>query len=98
MEPGYEKHHRPAVRQSRRPADSSRGCPRSAYLDVFAGAAGLTYGQAKFMDLPPRQNHHPLGHRDVVAGSLEIARLRQVQYIRRLIESRPMPNAFPTSR
>jgi hypothetical protein len=96
MEPGYENI-----------TDRLSGAPgtrrlqavdvrRTAYLDVFAGAAGLTYGQGEVYGFNA-------GGRVITRWgtemswqeALKLPASGQMQYIRRLIESRPMLERTP---
>jgi hypothetical protein len=69
---------------------------RTAYLDVFAGAAGLTYGQGEVYGFNA-------GGRVITRWgtemswqeALKLPASGQMQYIRRLIESRPMLERTP---
>jgi hypothetical protein len=96
MEPGYENI---TDRLSGNP-DARRlqavDVRRSAYLDAFAGAAGITYGQGEVYSFAPG------GRIDARWGTtmpwkeaLKLPASGQVQYIRRLIESRPMLERIP---
>lgn len=96
MEPGYENI-----------TDRLSGAPdarrlqavdvrRTEYLDVFAGAAGLTYGQGEVYGFAPG------GRVDARWGTtmswkeaLKLPASGQMQYIRYLIESRPMLERTP---
>jgi len=96
MEPGYENI-----------TDRLAGTPgarrlqavdvrRSAYLDVFAGAAGLTYGQGEVYGFAPGGTVTTRwGTAMSWKEALKLPASGQVQYIRRLIESRPMLERIP---
>jgi hypothetical protein len=96
MEPGYEN----ITDQLSGNPDSRRlqavDVRRSAYLDAFAGAAGLSYGQGEVYSFAPG------GRIDARWGTtmswkeaLKLPASGQVQFIRRLIESRPMLERVP---
>ena len=96
MEPGYENI---TDRLSGNP-DARRlqavDVRRTAYLNVFAGAAGLTYGQGEVYGFNA-------GGRVITRWgtemswqeALKLPASGQMQYIRRLIESRPMLERMP---
>ena len=96
MEPGYENI-----------TDRLSGTPgarrlqavdirRSAYLDVFAGAAGLTYGQGEVYGFNPGGKVITRwGTAMSWKEALKLPASGQVQYISRLIESRPMLERMP---
>ncbi len=85
------KHHRPALVGTpgarRLQAVDVR---RSAYLDVFAGAAGLTYGQGEVYGFAPGGAVTTRwGTAMSWKEALKLPASGQVQYIRELVESRP---------
>jgi hypothetical protein len=96
MEPGYENI-----------TDRLSGAPgarrlqavdvrRSAYLDVFAGAAGLTYGQGEVYGFAPGGTVTTRwGTAMSWKEALKLPASGQVQFIRRLVASRPMLERMP---
>lgn len=92
-EPGYENITDRLIRDNpNAPRIMARDVRRSAYLAVFAGAAGHTYGNGevyefwspeKGVTLPGWAAGLPF------AESLKLPGSEQIQYVRRLIESRP---------
>ena len=99
MEPGYENITDRLVRSN---PDARRiaavDVRRSAYLAVFAGAAGHTYGNGEVYEF------WSPGGRGAMPGwaaqlpwreSLKLPASSQVQYVRYLIESRPMLERMP---
>jgi hypothetical protein len=71
---------------------------RSAYLAVFAGAAGHTYGNGEVYEFwSPGTQHRLPGWAAQLPWreSLELPGSSQMQYLRRLIESRPMLLRIP---
>ena len=93
MEPGYENITNNLVRDNpKAPRIMADDVRRSAYLAVFAGAAGHTYGNGEVYEFwSPEQGVAPAGW---AAGlpfreSLKLPGSGQVQYLRYLIESRP---------
>lgn len=99
MEPGYENitdglvRDNPAAR--RIGADDVR---RSAYLAVFAGAAGHTYGNGEVYEFWSTNASRPLpgwGAGLDWRRSLHLPGSSQLQYLRYLIESRPMLLRIP---
>jgi hypothetical protein len=100
MEPGYENITDRLVRDN---PDAKRiaavDVRRSAYLAVFAGAAGHTYGNGEVYEFyhpnpngPPGAGWHaPMDWKD----ALKLPGSGQIQYVRRLMESRPMLGRAP---
>jgi len=96
MEPGYENI-----------TDGLAGSPgarriqavdvrRSEYLDVFAGAAGLTYGQGEVYGFNVGGTVTTRwGTAMSWKEALKLPASGQMQYIRRLVESRPMLERIP---
>jgi hypothetical protein len=71
---------------------------RSAYLAVFAGAAGHTYGCGEvyeFWDETQRRGLPGWAAQLPFEKSLNLPGASQMQHLRRLIESRPMLNRIP---
>ena len=99
MEPGYENITNNLVRNNPdAPRIQAVDVRRSAYLAVFAGAAGHSYGQGEVYDF-----FSPGGRRRAPGWSsqmpwkeaLKLPASAQVQYLRYLIESRPMFERVP---
>jgi hypothetical protein len=96
MEPGYENITDGLVGTPGARRIQAVDVRRSAYLDVFAGAAGLSYGQGEVYGFN-------VGGRVITRWgtamswkeALKLPASGQVQYIRRLIESRPMLERTP---
>jgi hypothetical protein len=101
MEPGYENITDRLVRDASAataPRIQAVDIRRSAYLAVFAGAAGHTYGNGEVYEFYP--GGAPTGN----AGwhstmewhdALKLPASGQLQFLRRLIESRPMLERIP---
>jgi hypothetical protein len=96
MEPGYENITDRLVGTPGARRLQAVDVRRSAYLDAFAGAAGLTYGQGEVYSFAPG------GRIDARWGTtmswkeaMKLPASGQVQFIRRLIESRPMLERIP---
>lgn len=98
-EPGYENitdrlvRDNPAARRI-----EAEDVVRSAYLAVFAGAAGHTYGNGEVYEFwDPTQRRGMPGWAAGLAfdESLDLAGASQMRYLRRLIESRPMLTRIP---
>jgi hypothetical protein len=101
MEPGYENITDNLVRTGVTP-DTRRiqavDVRRSAYLAVFAGAAGHTYGNGEVYEFwePGRAAAMPGWAANLPwKESLKLPAAGQVQYLRWLIESRPMLERIP---
>lgn len=99
MEPGYENITDGLVRDNptalRIGADDVR---RSAYLAVFAGAAGHTYGNGEVYEFWSTNGGRPLpgwGAGLDWHESLKLPGSGQMEFLRYLIESRPMLNRIP---
>jgi hypothetical protein len=100
MEPGYENITDRLVRDN---PDAKRiaavDVRRSAYLAVFAGAAGHTYGNGEVYEFyhpnpngPPGAGWHaPMDWKE----ALKLPGSGQIQYVRYLMESRPMLGRAP---
>ena len=96
MEPGYENITDRLVGTPGARRLQAVDVRRSAYLDVFAGAAGLTYGQGEVYGFN-------VGGRVITRWgtamswkeALKLPASGQVQFIRRLIASRPMLERMP---
>jgi len=105
MEPGYENITNNLVRTNvtaATPRIQAVDVRRSAYLAVFAGAAGHSYGNGEVYEFfhpapdgaPPPGNagwHANMDWKD----ALKLPASGQVQYLRYLIESRPMLERIP---
>ena len=98
-EPGYENITDRLVRDNpnarRIGADDVR---RAAYLAVFAGAAGHTYGNGEvyeFWDASQRRSLPGWAAGLPFEESLQLPGASQMRYLRRLIESRPMLKRIP---
>jgi hypothetical protein len=104
MEPGYENITNNLVRTNVT-ADTPRiqagDIRRSAYLAVFAGAAGHSYGNGEVYEFyHPGPNGVPPGNAGWHANmdwqdALKLPASGQVQYLRYLIESRPALDRMP---
>ncbi|MCO6044040.1 glycoside hydrolase family 140 protein [Aeoliella sp. ICT_H6.2] len=71
---------------------------RSAYLAVFAGAAGHTYGCGEVYEFWDETQRRPLpgwAAKLTFEKSLDLPGASQMQYLRRLVESRPMLERVP---
>jgi hypothetical protein len=100
MEPGYENITDRLVRgDTNATRIQAVDVRRSAYLAVFAGAAGHTYGNGEVYEF-----YHPNAARAGNAGwhasmewkdALKLPASGQVQFLRYLIESRPMLDRIP---
>ena len=96
MEPGYENITDNLIRGNTNALRiQAMDVRRSAYLAVFAGAAGHTYGNGEVYEF-----YHPNAGRGGNAGwhtnmdwkdALKLPGSGQMQFLRYLIESRPMP-------
>ena len=96
MEPGYENITDRLVGTPGARRLQAVDVRRSAYLDVFAGAAGLTYGQGEVYGFAPGGTVTTRwGTAMSWKEALKLPASGQVQYIRRLIESRPMLERIP---
>lgn len=101
MEPGYENITNNLVRDASAataPRIQAVDVRRSAYLAVFAGAAGHSYGNGEVYEFYP--GGAPVGnagwHADMNwKDALKLPASGQVQYVRWLIESRPMAERVP---
>jgi hypothetical protein len=99
MEPGYENITNNLVRNNpNAPRIQAVDVRRSAYLAVFAGAAGHSYGEGEVYEF-----FDPGGRRAAPGWSsnlpwkeaMKLPASSQVQYLRYLIESRPMLERIP---
>jgi len=96
MEPGYENITDRLVGNPDARRIQAVDVRRSAYLDVFAGAAGLTYGQGEVYGFAPGGRVTTRwGTAMSWKEALKLPASGQVQYIRKLIESRPMLERVP---
>jgi hypothetical protein len=99
MEPGYENITDGLVRNNTNATRiTATDVRRSAYLAVFAGAAGHTYGCGEVYEFWSPESRGPLP--GWAAGlpwreSLKLPGSSQMQYLRYLIESRPMLDRVP---
>ena len=99
MEPGYENITDGLVRNNTNATRiTATDVRRSAYLAVFAGAAGHSYGCGEVYEFWSPESRGPLP--GWAAGlpwreSLKLPGSSQVQYLRYLIESRPMLDRIP---
>ena len=100
MEPGYENITDHLIRgNTNAPRLTAADVRRSAYLAVFAGAAGHTYGNGEVYEF-----YHPNPARIGNTGwhanmdwkdALKLSASGQMQFLRYLIESRPMLDRIP---
>jgi hypothetical protein len=94
MEPGYENITDGLVRDNpNAPRIGANDVRRSAYLAVFAGAAGHTYGNGEVYEFWSTNESRAMpgwGASLDWRQSLKLPGSGQMQYLRRLIESRPM--------
>jgi len=96
MEPGYENITDGLVGTPGARRILAVDVRRSAYLDVFAGAAGLTYGQGEVYGFAVGGTVTTRwGTAMSWKEALQLPASGQAQYIRRLIESRPMLERVP---
>jgi hypothetical protein len=96
MEPGYENITDGLVGTPGARRIAAVDVRRSAYLDVFAGAAGLTYGQGEVYGFAVGGTVTTRwGTAMSWKEALQLPGSGQVQYIRQLIESRPMLERVP---
>jgi hypothetical protein len=98
MEPGYENITDGLVRNNTNAVRlSAADVRRSAYLAVFAGAAGHTYGNGEVYEFWSATNRALPGWGAGLPWreSLKLPGSGQVQYLRYLIESRPMLERIP---
>jgi hypothetical protein len=96
MEPGYENITDGLVGTPGARRIQDVDVRRSAYLDVFAGAAGLTYGQGEVYGFAIGGTVTTRwGTAMSWKEALQLPASGQVQYIRRLVESRPMLERVP---
>ena len=98
MEPGYENITDGLVRNNTNAVRiSATDVRRSAYLAVFAGAAGHTYGNGEVYEFWSATNRALPGWGAGLPWreSLKLPGSGQVQYLRYLIESRPMLERIP---
>jgi hypothetical protein len=101
MEPGYENITDNLVRDASAataPRIQAVDVRRSAYLAVFAGAAGHSYGNGEVYEFYP--GGAPTGNAGWHANmnwkdALKLPASGQVQYVRWLVESRPMLERVP---
>jgi hypothetical protein len=99
MEPGYENITDGLIRNNTNATRiAATDVRRSAYLAVFAGAAGHTYGCGELYEFWSPESSGPLP--GWAAGlpwreSLKLPGSSQVQYVRYLVESRPMLDRIP---
>ena len=96
MEPGYENITDRLVGNPDARRIQAVDVRRSAYLDVFAGAAGLTYGQGEVYGFAPGGRVTTRwGTAMSWKEALKLPASGQVQHIRKLIESRPVLERVP---
>jgi Protein of unknown function (DUF4038)/Putative collagen-binding domain of a collagenase len=99
MEPGYENITDGLVRnRTNATRIAATDVRRSAYLAVFAGAAGHSYGCGEVYEFWSPETRGPLpgwGAGLPWRESLKLPGSSQVQYVRYLIESRPMLDRIP---
>jgi len=99
MEPGYENITDSLVRNRTNAVRiAATDVRRSAYLAVFAGAAGHSYGCGEVYEFWSPATRGPLpgwGAGLPWRESLKLPGSSQVQYLRYLIESRPMLDRIP---
>jgi hypothetical protein len=99
MEPGYENITDGLVRNNTNATRiAATDVRRSAYLAVFAGAAGHTYGCGEVYEFWSPETRGPLpgwGAGLPWRESLKLPGSGQMQYLRYLIESRPMLDRVP---
>jgi hypothetical protein len=97
-EPAYENITDRLIRASDARRIQAEDVRRSAYLAVFAGAAGHTYGCGEvyeFWDATQRRGLPGWAAQLPFEESLNLPGASQMQYVRRLIESRPMLERVP---
>ena len=68
---------------------------KSAYLDLFAGAFGHTYGCHDIWQMYSPKVEPVNGPHFAWTDALTLPGAEQMKYIRKLIESRPMPDRIP---
>lgn len=68
---------------------------KSAYLDLFAGAFGHTYGCHDIWQMYSAKVEPVNGPHFAWTDALTLPGAEQMKYIRKLIESRPMPDRIP---
>jgi hypothetical protein len=93
MEPGYENITDRLVRDINAARIQAVDVRRSAYLAVFAGSAGHTYGQGEVYEFwsPGGRGPAPAWSAQMPwKDALKLPASGQVQFVRYLIESRPM--------
>jgi len=96
MEPGYENITDGLIGTPGARRIQAVDVRRSEYLDVFAGAAGLTYGQGEVYSFAPGGRVTARwGTTNSWREALKLPASGQVQYIRYLLESRPMLQRVP---
>ncbi len=99
MEPGYENITDGLVRNRTNALRiTATDVRRSAYLAVFAGAAGHSYGCGEVYEFWSPETRSPLpgwGAGLPWRKSLKLPGSSQMQYVRHLIESRPMLDRIP---
>jgi len=96
MEPGYENITDGLVGTPGARRLQAVDVRRSEYLDVFAGAAGLTYGQGEVYSFAPGGRVTTRwGTTNSWREALHLPASGQVQYIRYLVESRPQLERVP---
>jgi len=96
MEPGYENITDRLIGTPGAKRIQAVDVRRSAYLDVFAGTAGLTYGQGEVYGFAVGGTVTTRwGTKMSWKEALKLPASGQVRYIRYLIESRPMLERMP---
>ena len=68
---------------------------KSAYLDLFAGAFGHTYGCHDIWQFYSPYREAVNGPKVFWQEAMELPGANQMKYVRRLIESRPIPDRIP---
>lgn len=71
---------------------------KHAYLDVFAGAFGHTYGCHGIWQMWSKERKPINGPHHTWQEALDLPGASQMQYLRRLVESRPMLDRVPDQR
>lgn len=99
MEPGYENITNNLIRDNpNAPRIQAVDVRRAAYLAVFAGAAGHSYGNGEVYEFWSPESHRALSGWSAHMPwrqALQLPAASQVQYLRYLIESRPSLERVP---
>ncbi len=68
---------------------------KAAYLDLFSGAFGHTYGCHDIWQMYSSKNEPVNGPHFFWTEAIELPGANQMKYVRKLIESHPMPDRIP---